>query len=219
MPFLESLSLSSIGKIISAIWANGSRFLWSVALAAAMAAAVLWLGVRYELPKAQLWWGEYGLLLVVAAAVVAVFALFKLMAERHSANKLFLIADEQQSLWHHAKQQDDSITTQFSLKFSATNRAAHHLILSKVRVLRPWVWRRRVLSAMVATEGVNGMFSRHNSVPPRGRRECQASVMVKGEIGGHNRTKPMHVKIGLQDNLGKWHKLVFVDLRDPQFRR
>jgi hypothetical protein len=60
MPILESLSLSSIGKIISAIWANGSRFLWSIAVAGAASAVALWVGAHYAVPKAQAWWDEYG---------------------------------------------------------------------------------------------------------------------------------------------------------------
>jgi hypothetical protein len=63
MPVLESFSLSSIGKIISAVWANGSRFLWSVALAGAAAAAVLRICAYYAVPKGQPWWDEYGLTL------------------------------------------------------------------------------------------------------------------------------------------------------------
>src|ERR1700756_1784712 len=121
MPVLESLSLSSIGKIISAVWANGSRFLWSVALAGAAAAAVLRIGAYYAAPKAQPWWDEYGLMLILGSAVVSLFAAFKLRAEQRNTG-ISLIAHEEQSLWHHAKQQDGSILTQFSLRFHATNR-------------------------------------------------------------------------------------------------
>ncbi|MGC1563297.1 MAG: hypothetical protein WA820_26100 [Bradyrhizobium sp.] len=91
----EPLSWFSIPKIISAIWANGSRFLFSVAVAGIAAAAVLWLGARYGAPKAQAWWYEYGLMLVLVSAVAGVFAIFKFLAERQNT-KLFLIADEAQ---------------------------------------------------------------------------------------------------------------------------
>jgi hypothetical protein len=43
--------------------------------------------------------------------------------------------------------------------------------------------------------------------------------MVFGIVGGAGRRKPMRVIIGLQDHAGRWHKVVFRDLRDPQFPR
>jgi hypothetical protein len=217
MPILESLS--SIGKIISTTWANGSRFLWSVALAGVAAAAVLRVGAYYAVPQAQVWWDDYGLLLALGSAVVAVFAAFKMSAERPET-ELVLIADEQQSFWHHAKQPDGSMLTQFSLRFHVTNRGNVGLILPKVRMLRPWIRRRRVLSAMLATEDPrSGTFGTHHGIPSRSRRGCHAHLMIIGTVGGKGRRKPMQVKIEVQDNIGRRHKLVFVDLRDPQFSR
>ncbi|MGC1563296.1 MAG: hypothetical protein WA820_26095 [Bradyrhizobium sp.] len=43
--------------------------------------------------------------------------------------------------------------------------------------------------------------------------------MATGTVGGEGRTKPMRVKIAVQDNLARWHKLVFVDLRNPTVPR
>ena len=63
MPVLEAISVSSIGKIIAAVWANGSRFLWSIAVASAAAAAVIHVGAYFHIPKAQPVWEEYGLIL------------------------------------------------------------------------------------------------------------------------------------------------------------
>lgn len=218
MPFLESLSLS-IPKIISAVWANGSRFLWSVGVAGAAAAALLWVGAHYSVPKAQAWWDDYGLMLMVGSAVVAVFAVFKMQAERPKPD-LFLIADEGQSLWHHAKHKDGSMLTHFSLRFQATNRASIDLNLSKVRILRPRIKRNQILPAHIATENpMNGTYSKDHVVPAKTRRGCIANLTVIGTVGGEGRRKPMQVKIAVQDNIGRWHKLVFVDLRDPQFPR
>lgn len=215
MPILESLSLSSAGKIISAIWANGSRFLFSVAVAAAVAAGVLRLSAYYSVSGAQRWWDDYGLMLMLGAAIVAVFGVFKAWAERSNV-QLFLMADEAQSLWHHAKQGDGSIHTQFSLRFHATNRAKQYLFLSKVSIVSPWIKRRKVYQAIVSTQGVDGAYGQQTGIPPGARRACHAHLMVKGEVGGAGRKKPMYVKIAVQDNLLKWHSLAFVDLQDPQ---
>ena len=73
----EALSISSVGKIITAVWANGSRFLWSVAGGAAAAAAVIRVGAYLGIQKAQPWWDDYGLILILLAVVVAVFAGFR----------------------------------------------------------------------------------------------------------------------------------------------
>jgi hypothetical protein len=215
----EPLSWFSIPKIISAIWANGSRFLFSVAVAGIAAAAVLWLGARYGAPKAQAWWYEYGLMLVLVSAVAGVFAIFKFLAERQ-VTKLFLIADEAQSHWSHAKQPDGSIVTQFSFQFHATNRGRHGLYLSKVRVLRPSFGRRRIQSAMMATEDpMNDVYATNQVIPAGARRGCHAHIMATGAVGGESRTKPMRVKIAVQDNIGRWYKLVFVDVRNPAVPR
>jgi hypothetical protein len=48
-------------------------------------------------------WTDYGLMLMVAAAIFAVLAAFKNFAERQNT-KIVLIADEQQSFWSHAAQ-------------------------------------------------------------------------------------------------------------------
>ncbi len=76
MPVLEAISLSWIGKIIAAVWANGSRLLWSIAVASAAAVAVIRVGVYFDIPKAQPLWEEYGLILTLLAVVFAVFAAF-----------------------------------------------------------------------------------------------------------------------------------------------
>lgn len=121
MPVLEAISISSIGKIIAAIWANGSRFLWSIAVTSAAAAAVIRVGVYFDIPKAKPLWEDYGLILTLLAVVVAVFAAFKMRVERRNTG-LAMIADEQQSFWHHAKQRDGSLT-RTSVAFSATLRS------------------------------------------------------------------------------------------------
>ena len=105
MPLLEALSVSSISKIIATVWANGSRFLWSAAIACLAAVAVLRAGDYFKIPRAEPWWAEYGLILMLLAAVLAVFAGFKMRGERRNTG-IALIADEGQSFWHHSKQPD-----------------------------------------------------------------------------------------------------------------
>jgi len=221
MPVLEAISFaSSISKMIAAIWANGSRLLWSIAGASAAAAVVIRVGAYFEMPKAQPLWAEYGLILTLLAVVVAVFAAFKMRAERRNTG-LALIADEQQSFWHHAKQPDGSIMTQLALKFHATNmNDGGSIHLSKVRLNWPWVSRKRILDARLMTEHpTQNMYSANYGIQALKRRACSAHIMALGTVGGIDRKKPMRVSIGVQDHAGRWHKLVFRGLRDPSMRR
>jgi hypothetical protein len=135
--------LSTAGKVIATTWSQGSRLLWSVAGACAAAALVLSLGAHFEMAKAAGLWTEYGLVLIVAAAVFAVLAAFKSYAERP---KIVLIADEQQSFWTHARQPEGTIYTQFALRFHVTNMNDGSLHLSKVRINWPWINRRRIVT-------------------------------------------------------------------------
>jgi hypothetical protein len=221
MPVLEAISFaSSISKIIAAIWANGSRFLWSIAVASAAAAAVIRVGAYFDIPKAQPVWEEYGLTLTLLAVVVAVFAAFKMRTERRNIG-LALIADEQQSFWHHAKQQDGSTITHFALRFHATNMNDDGSIhLSKVRLNWPWVKRSRIFTTTVMTQHpTQNMYSADYGIQAHKRRACSADIMSLGTVGGVGRKKPMRVSIGVQDHAGRWHKLVFRGLRDPSIRR
>jgi hypothetical protein len=220
MPVLEAISISSIGKIIAAIWANGSRFLWSIAGASAAAAAVIRVGVYFDIPKAKPLWEDYGLILTLLVVVVAVFAAFKMRVERRNTG-LAMIADEQQSFWHHAKQPDGSTITQFALRFHATNmNDGGSIHLSKVRLNWPWISRKRIATAMLMTQHpTQNTYSTDYGIQARKRRGCSANIIALGTVGGVGRKRPMRVSIGVQDHAGRWHKLVFRGLRDPSTRR
>ncbi|WP_316202865.1 MULTISPECIES: hypothetical protein [unclassified Bradyrhizobium] len=218
MALLESLSLSAIGKAVTTIWANGSRLLWSVAVAAVAAAGALRIAALAALPKAQEWSDDYGLALWLAACVIGVFAAFKTQAEHQTG--VFLIADEEQSSWHHAKQHDSSIITHFALRLQVANTTSKWLHPSKVRIKWPLISRSRVLTARISThDPMSNTYSAEFSIPPQAKRQCQVNILVKGVVGGQGRTKPMRVTIAIQDQRLRWHKLVFHDLRDPQFSR
>jgi hypothetical protein len=58
-------------------WRHGSRFLLSIAGACAAAAIVLRLAASFEMAKAGGLWTDYGLMLMVAAAIFAVLVAFK----------------------------------------------------------------------------------------------------------------------------------------------
>ena len=207
-------------KWITALLNRSGRFLRTLAVAGVATTIILFAAAHYGVPRAQPWWDEYGLLLLLGTVVVAVFALFQTRAERLNTG-LSLIADEQHSFWHHAKQTDGTMFTQFALRFDATNMNPEGSIhLSRIRIQWPWLRRSRIADAMVMTQHpTQNTFSQDFGIQPRKRRACSAHVMVKGIVGGVARKKPMCVTVGVQDHAGRWHKLVFRSLRDPQHPR
>ena len=107
---------------------------------------VLRLGVYFDVTRARGLWEEYGLFLILLAAVAGISAGFKYYAERRN-RLVFLIADDQQSFWHHALQADGTVMTQFTLRFHVTNMSDGLFHLSKVRFRA----RTHKLSAMSAS--------------------------------------------------------------------
>jgi hypothetical protein len=157
---------------------------------------------------------------MIVAVVAAILSLFKYHAEQQ--NRLVVLnAHGQQSFWHHAPQADGALLTQFALRFHVTNMTDGLLHLSKdVRFNWPWIGRNRIFSSMVVTEHPDPKESIHSSdfaVGAHGRQHCSADLMVLGLVGGAKRRRPMRVSVSLQDHAGRWHKLVFPNLRDRQF--
>lgn len=178
--------LSTAGKVVATTWRHGSRFLLSIACAGGAAAALLWLAAHFGMPKADGFWEEYGLILIIVAVVSAILAAFKYYAEQQN-RPIVLIADEEQSLWHHAAQPDGKVFTQFLLRFHVTNMADGGLHLSKVRLNWPWIGRKRIVSSMVVTQHPNpkeNVVSSYFAVRPHGRQQCSANMMVIGTVGG-----------------------------------
>jgi len=218
MPVLEPISVSSVSKTIVALWENGSRLLWGMATTFAAAAVTLRLSAYLQVAKAELYWSEYGVVLILVAVMFAVLAAFKMRAERRNTG-VALIADDQQSFWHHAKQPDGSTITQFALRFHATNMNDGSIHLSKVRLNWPWVRHKHIVTRTLATQHPKqDLYGSDFGIKAHARRGCSVNIIALGTVGGAGRKKPMRVSIGIQDHAGRWHKLVFRRLRDPAIR-
>jgi hypothetical protein len=215
----DPLSISTFVKSLAALLNRSGRFLWSLAVACAAAAIVLFLAAHFGLAHAQQWWDQYGLLLLLGAVVAAVLAVFQTRAERLNRG-IALIADEQHSFWTHAKQPDGTMFTTFALRFHATNMNPEGLVhLSRIRMQWPWFSRERIVDAHVMTQHpTQNEYGSDFGIQPRKRRACSAYIVVRGVIGGADRRKPMRVTVGIQDHAGRWHKLVYPPLRNPEVR-
>jgi hypothetical protein len=169
--------------------------LWSIAATCAAVAVTLRVCTYLQVAKAEPYWAEYGLVLILVAVMFAVLAAFKMRAERRNTS-VALVADEQQSLWHQATQPDGTTITHFSFRFHATNMTDGSVHLSKVRLNWPWVKRSRILTTMLMTQHPKqDVYGSDFAIQAHARRACSANIIARGTIGGVGRKKPMRVSI------------------------
>jgi hypothetical protein len=212
---VEIFSVKAIGTAIASAWARGSMLLWALAAISIALTATLRLCVYVQLEKAGALWAEYGLALILSSVGFAILALFKTYGEREKPN-LSLIENEEQSLWAHSTQTDGSVLTQLSLRFQATNMGDTTIQLSGIKLNRPWVRRKSIITKMLhtrhPTQNVHG--SRY-PIMAHSLTEASATIIVKDAVGGIGKKGTMRVSVSVQDHAGRWHKLVFPHLRNP----
>ena len=174
----------AIESAITSAWARGSLLLWGIATASAAIAVTLRLCAYLELQNASTLWAEYGLTLILMSVGCAILAAFKTYGEREKPN-LALIPNEEQSLWHHSTQQDGSVHTQLALRFQATNMGDSTIHLSRIRLNRPWVRRKFILTKMLMTQDrTTNMHGSQFEIMAHARREASADIIIKGAVGG-----------------------------------
>jgi len=197
-PLTVGTVLKSIGEGLVAFWKNGALLLWCAATVCLVVLLALFAEAYFRLGEAAAWLTAYGFDLVIGFLVLVVCASFKTYAEREKP-ALSFVPNERQSFWHPAVQSDGHTLTQLSLRYQVTNFSKSNVILSSLRLYRPWVRRDRISYEMPPTMGVEVMA---NSLTAEA-----VTVMIKRPVG--RKGKPMRVVIGLQDNAGRWHKVVF----------
>jgi hypothetical protein len=168
-----------------------------------------------QIEEAGALWAGYGLSLILSSVVFTVLASFKTYGEREKPN-LSLIANEEHSFWHHAKQTDDSVITQLVLRFQATNMGDHTIQLSGIKLNWPWVRYRSIVTRMPTTRHpTEDVHSSRFPIMAHALTEASASIMIKGAVGGIGKKGAMRVSVSIQDHAGRWHRLVFPHLRSP----
>jgi hypothetical protein len=189
--------------------------LWALAAISIALAATLRLSVYLQMDKASGLWAEYGLALILSSVGLTILASFKTYGEREKPS-LSLIANEEQSLWSHSAQKDGSVITHLVLRFQATNMGDTTIQLSGVRLNRPWVRHKSIISKSLSTRHPtqNDHSSRY-PIMPHSLTEAGANIIIKGAVGGIGKKGTMRVNVSLQDHAGRWHKLVFPHLRNP----
>jgi hypothetical protein len=109
-----------------------------------------------------------------------------------------LIPNEQQSLWTHSTQQDGSVITQLSLRFQATNMGDTTIHLSAIKLNRPCVRRKSIITKLLVTQHpTSNTHSSQFPVMPHARTQALANIMIKGAVGGTGRKRAMRVSVSI----------------------
>ncbi|THD60776.1 hypothetical protein [Phenylobacterium sp.] len=200
---------SMIGNAVK-LWERGSLFLWALAIAL-ISVGVLSLSLGLYLPDFHP--GAWPVWVLALGLGCLILALFKTYQER-TIKTLVFFPNIQQSFWHHAPQTDGRKLTQIALRGRMTNVSNQPIYPSEVKLVRP---RSRVEHKILMTQEQGGpTYSSNFAVPPGDRGQFSAHFFVDGFVGAP--PKPYTVVISVCDQLGHWHRVRFVNLRDPGSR-
>lgn len=203
--------LKSAGELVATVWQRGALLLWTLAAACLMTLAALLAAARWHLGNGDDSVTSYGIGLAVASLVLIVFAISKTYSERAAelaGRPLALIANEQQSQWGQAKQPSGEIITHISLRFQAANLSDGSIMLSAVRLARPWVRRKWIRQTMLSVRSPGGQeYGLEFPIPPRSLTQASAHFVIDCPVGRIGKT--LRAVIRVQDHAGKWYKLVF----------
>lgn len=153
----------------------------------------------------------YGVELLLAIAVLLVFAGFKTYGERaaeRAGRPLALIANGQQSHWGQAKQPSGEVITSIALRFQATNLSDGSVMLSAIRLARPWVRRWWIKQTILSVRHPTGVeYGSEFPIPAYSLTQGSAHIIIDRPIGKIG--KAMRVVVQIQDHVGRWYSLVF----------
>jgi hypothetical protein len=203
----EPLSLKVICDAIISFWGRSAVLLWCLATVCFLSLIALAVGAHFHFGDAPGLFAAYGTILGLAFPALLVFAAFKTYSERPKPI-LSLIPNEHQSFWGQSRQPSGQITTQFCLRFQATNLSDGAIMLSEIRLLRPSVRRRRILTKHLLVRHPRGnTYGFTNPIEPHSLTFASGDIIVDHPVGRVG--QPMRVTIQVQDHAGRWHKLVF----------
>lgn len=152
-------------------------------------------------------------MLALACVVLPILAGFKTYSEWPKPS-LVLLPIEDQCFWTQGVQPDGKVTTQFGVRFQATNMTNGAIMLAEIVLLRPWVHRRSIIARDLRFNDPNPnspYYSGEYPIPAQSLSYGSAVIIVDHPVG--RKGKPIRIVVSLRDHVGKWHKLVFPHLR------
>jgi hypothetical protein len=195
----EIYSLKAIGATIASFWARSALFLWCLAASCFVVLIALLVVAHWQVGDAPALLAEYGTKLGLAFLVLFVFAAFKTYSQRPQPI-LSLLPQEGKSFCGQVRQTDGRIITQLSLRFQAANLTDGVIVLSAIKLRRPFASRAAILTKVIMV----------SPIEPRSLTYGSASFLINQPVGHVGKT--MRAVVAVQDHAGRWHKLIFPPL-------
>lgn len=213
----DPISLKAVGDAISSFWGRSAVLLWCLATVCILSLIVLAVGAHFQFGDAPTLFAAYGTVLGLAFPALLVFAAFKTYSERPKPI-LSLIPKERDSFWGQSTQTSGQITTQFCLRFQATNMSDSAIMLSEIALSRPFVRHRHFLAKhLLVRHARANTYSFTNPIEPHSLTFASGDFIIDHAVGRVG--QPMRVTIKVQDHAGRWHKLVFPHVPSIQARK
>jgi hypothetical protein len=203
----ESATTRKSAGMVIAMWQRGALLLWIIAAACLMAFIALLTGARSHLGDAEVLLTTHGADLVLAILALSVFASLKSYSE-WAGRPLALIKNVQQSHWCQTKQPSGEVITSIALWFQVTNFSQRSVMLTAMRLGRPWVRRRRIKQTTLSVRHAIGLeYGSEFPISPHSLTHGCAHIIIDRPIGRIGKT--MRVVVRIQDHAGRWYRLVF----------
>jgi hypothetical protein len=203
--------LKSAGDLIATMWQRGALLLWTIAAACLVVFVALLVAARWHLGDAEGLLATYGIGLAVASLTLIVFAISKTYSERtaeQARRPLVLIANERQSQWAQARQPSGEVITHITLRFQATNLSDGSVMLSAIRLIRPWVRKLRIRETILSVRSPTGSeYGFEFPIMPHSLTQGSTHFVIDRPVGRIGKT--MRIVVRVQDHAGRWYRLVF----------
>src|SRR5690349_9587250 len=125
--------METIANLVARFWEHGQHFLWGCAVACALAFALLLVGSLLGFTAAAIMMAGYGLPILVALVVFVALGAARSW-EGRPKRMVFFVADEEQSIWGHSRQQNGEVFTSFNIRMNVTNVSDSAFHISKPRI-------------------------------------------------------------------------------------
>jgi hypothetical protein len=205
-PAIKVATRKPAGRVL-AMGQRGALVLWTIAAACLMAFIALLAGARSHLGDAEVLLTTYGADLVLAILALSLFASLKSYSE-WAGRPLALIENVQQSHWCQAKQPSGEVITSIALWFQVTNFSKRSVMLTAMRLARPWMRRRRIKQTTLSVRHPIGLeYGSDFPISPHSLTHGCAHIIIDRPIGRIGKT--MRIVVRIQDHGGRWYRLVF----------
>jgi len=154
---------------------------------------------------------KYGLILLLGTVLFVSLAAAR-WRESRPKKELFLVPQEEQCIWGHAKQKSGEIFTSFNISMDVTNTAATSYHLSKPRIIRPFRarWHEQVTGVLMTRNPAypaDNTYSQSFPIRPHARSHSSGVIALKGAFCSPG--KRLNFTLLVLDHRGRRHRIRF----------